>query len=159
MVCGQIHAPATLPIIYICISWTAFFSPPCSLLDLICFFFMPNNLRLPLRFFLKKREGLLREDVLRLRFVDTLEYEAQFTLPCFAVTRNVFVTACFVWKYSCCEPGFEELCHLDISKWSGSGHFCKITGQTFRQIVPSFAARISGVFADVETPGDQTGNH
>jgi len=100
------------PIVYICTSWIAFFSPPCSLLDLICFFFMPNNLRLPLRFFLKKREGLLREDVLRLRFVDTLEYEAQFTLPCFAVTRNVFVTACFVWKYSCCEPHCEELCHL-----------------------------------------------
>jgi len=29
----------------------------------------------------------------------------------------------------------------------------------FRQIVPTFAARFSGVFADVEAPGDEIGNH
>ena len=29
----------------------------------------------------------------------------------------------------------------------------------FRQIVPLFAARFSGVFADVETPLDESGKH
>jgi len=29
----------------------------------------------------------------------------------------------------------------------------------FRQIVPIFAARFSGVFADVEAPGDERGKH
>jgi len=29
----------------------------------------------------------------------------------------------------------------------------------FRQIVPIFGARLSGVFADVEAPGDQSGKH
>jgi len=29
----------------------------------------------------------------------------------------------------------------------------------FRQIVPHFAARFSGVFAEVEAPGDESGNH
>jgi len=29
----------------------------------------------------------------------------------------------------------------------------------FRQIVPIFAARFSGVFADVEAPGDESGKH
>jgi len=29
----------------------------------------------------------------------------------------------------------------------------------FRQIVPLFAARFSGVFADVEAPGDESGKH
>ena len=38
-----------------------------------------------------------------------MEYEAPFSLPCFAVKRNVFLTACFIWKYSCCEPRCEEL--------------------------------------------------
>jgi hypothetical protein len=56
---------------------------------------------------------LLREDVLRIRLSQIhIEYKAPLSLPCFAVTRNVFVTACFVWKYSCCEPRCEELCHL-----------------------------------------------
>jgi len=31
--------------------------------------------------------------------------------------------------------------------------------KNFRQIVPIFAARFSGVFADVEAPGDESGNH
>jgi len=157
MVCGQIHAPATLPIIYICISWTAFFSPPCSLLDLFCFL-MPNNLRLA--FPTKETGRLAARRRATYSFVsDSYRIWSPIHLPCFAVTRNVFVTACFVWKYSCCEPGFEELCHLDISKWSGSGHFCKITGQTFRQRVKLFAVRISDVFAYVEAPGDEGGNH
>ena len=74
---------------------------------------MPNNSRFPLPFLLKKREGLLREDVLRIRLSQVyIEYEAPFSLTCCAVTRNVFVTACFVWKYSCCEPRCGELCHL-----------------------------------------------
>jgi len=47
----------------------------------------------------------------------------------------------------------------NIPKWRGRGHFCKITGQTFRQIVPHFSARISGVLADVEAPGNESGNH
>jgi len=47
----------------------------------------------------------------------------------------------------------------NIPKWRGSGHFCKITGQTFRQIVPTFAVGISGVIADVKAPGDESGNH
>jgi len=29
----------------------------------------------------------------------------------------------------------------------------------FRQILPSFAARFSGVFGDVEAPGDDSGKH
>jgi len=29
----------------------------------------------------------------------------------------------------------------------------------FRQIVPLVAARFSGVFAEVESPGDENGNH
>ena len=29
----------------------------------------------------------------------------------------------------------------------------------FRQIVPIFAARFPGVFADVEAPGDESGKH
>jgi len=29
----------------------------------------------------------------------------------------------------------------------------------FRQIVPRFAARFSVVFAEVEAPGDESGNH
>jgi hypothetical protein len=37
-------------------------------------------------------------------------------------------------------------------------HVGKITGQPFSPIVPSFAARISRVFADVEAPGGKSGN-
>jgi hypothetical protein len=44
--------------------------------------------------------------------INTLECEASFTLPCFAVTWTVFVTACCIWEYSCCEPRCEELRHL-----------------------------------------------
>jgi len=35
----------------------------------------------------------------------------------------------------------------------------KIAGQPSGQIVPSFAARISGGFAYVEAPGDESGNY
>ena len=52
------------------------------------------------------------------------------------------------------------VCHLSwicskklIHKWRGSGHSCKITEQNLLQIVPHFAASISGVFAD------ESGNH
>jgi len=31
--------------------------------------------------------------------------------------------------------------------------------KNFRQIVPISAARFSGVFADVEAPGDESGKH
>jgi len=46
-----------------------------------------------------------------------------------------------------------------IPKWRESGHLCKIAGQPSRQIVPSFAAMISGGFAYVEVPGDECGNY
>jgi len=46
-----------------------------------------------------------------------------------------------------------------ILKWRESGHLCNITGQPSRQIVPSFAARISGGFAYVEALGDESGNY
>jgi hypothetical protein len=121
-------------------------------------FLMPYNLRLA--FPTKETGSLAARRRATYSFV-SVSYRiwSPIHLPCFAVTRNVFVTACFVRKYSCCVPGFEELCHLDISKWSGSGHFCKITGQTFRQRVKLFAVRISDVFAYVEAPGDEGGNH
>jgi len=35
--------------------------------------------------------------------------------------------------------------------------YAKLQNRTSRQIVPSFAARISGGFADVEAPGDKSG--
>lgn len=38
-----------------------------------------------------------------------------------------------------------------IIKWRESGHFCKITVQSCRQIVPTFAASISGPFASPST--------
>jgi len=41
-----------------------------------------------------------------------------------------------------------------IPKLRESGHLYKITVQTSRHIVPSFAARVSGVFAHVEAPCD-----
>jgi len=46
-----------------------------------------------------------------------------------------------------------------ISKWRESGHFCKITGQPSRKLVPSFAARIYGFFAYVKAHGDKSGNY
>jgi len=45
-----------------------------------------------------------------------------------------------------------------LHKCPGSGHFCNTNEKTYRPIVPTFAARISGVFADVEAPGDESGN-
>jgi len=35
----------------------------------------------------------------------------------------------------------------------------KIKGQPSRQIVPTFATRISSVFSYLETPGDESGNY
>ena len=46
-----------------------------------------------------------------------------------------------------------------IPKWRESDNLCKIMGKPSRQIVPSFAARISAVFAYVEAPGDKSGNY
>ena len=43
--------------------------------------------------------------------------------------------------------------------WRESGHLFKITGRPSRQIVLSFAARISGGFAYVEEPGDESENY
>jgi len=40
-----------------------------------------------------------------------------------------------------------------------SGHLWKITGETSRQIVPSFAARISACFAYMEAHGGESGNY
>jgi len=45
-----------------------------------------------------------------------------------------------------------------LLKWRESGHIWKITGQPSRQIVPSFAARISACFAYMEASGDESGN-
>jgi len=44
-----------------------------------------------------------------------------------------------------------------IPKLRGSGHFFEMTGQTFRQINPCLAAKFSGFFADMESPGDECG--
>jgi len=46
-----------------------------------------------------------------------------------------------------------------IPKWRESGNLCKIMRKPSRQIVPYFAARISGVFAYVEAPGDKSMNY
>jgi len=62
-------------------------------------------------------------------------------------TRNTIV---------CTNTGSEI--HKQIPKLRESGHLCKITGQPSRQIVSFFAAKISGVFAYVEAPGDKSGN-
>ena len=45
-----------------------------------------------------------------------------------------------------------------LLKWRESGHIWKITGQPSRQIVPSFAARISACFAYMEASVDGSGN-
>ena len=45
-----------------------------------------------------------------------------------------------------------------LLKWRESGHISKITGQPSRQIVPSFAARISACFAYMEASVDESGN-
>jgi len=63
-------------------------------------------------------------------------------------TRNTIV---------CTNKGSEI--EKQIPKWRESGHLCEIAGQPFRQIVPSFAARISDGFAYVEAPGDESGNY
>jgi len=63
-------------------------------------------------------------------------------------TRNTIV---------CTNTGSEI--QKQIPKWRESGHLCKIMGKPSRQIVPTFAARISGVFAYVEAPGDKSVNY
>jgi len=42
-----------------------------------------------------------------------------------------------------------------IPKWCASRHFGKITGTTFSPTVPTSAAGISHVVADVEAPGGE----
>ena len=46
-----------------------------------------------------------------------------------------------------------------MCKWHEIGHLWKTARQPSRQIVPSFAARISEGFAYVEAPGDESGNY
>jgi len=46
-----------------------------------------------------------------------------------------------------------------LLKWRESGHLWKITGQSSRQIVPSFSARISACFSYMEAHGDKSGNY
>ena len=46
-----------------------------------------------------------------------------------------------------------------LLKWRESGYIWKITGQPSRQIVPSFAARISACFAYMEASSDRSGNN
>jgi len=45
-----------------------------------------------------------------------------------------------------------------IPKWRRRCKFFSITGQPFRQIVPTFAARSSGVLAYLEEPGNESVN-
>jgi len=66
------------------------------------------------------------------------------------LTHNLNITVNHLW-YICGNK--------HIYKWRESSHFCKITEQTFRQIVPPFAARFSGVFADVVEPGGESWNY
>jgi len=61
-------------------------------------------------------------------------------------TRNTIV---------CTNTGSEI--QKEIPKWRESSHLCKIAGQPSRQIVQTFAARMSGGFAYVEVPGDEIG--
>jgi len=63
-------------------------------------------------------------------------------------TRNTIV---------CTNTGSEI--QKQIPKLRESGHLCKIAGQPSRQIVPSFAAKISDGFAYEEAPGDESGNY
>ena len=79
---------------------------------------------------------------------DPSAYMAEIGCRSSTETRNTIV---------CTNTGSEILKH--IPKWRESGHLCKITGQPSRQIVPSFAARFSGVFAYVEATGDKRGNY
>jgi len=46
-----------------------------------------------------------------------------------------------------------------LLNWRESGHLWKIRGQPSRQIVPSFAARISACFAYMEAPGGKSENY
>jgi len=39
------------------------------------------------------------------------------------------------------------------------GHFCKITEQTDRQMIPTFDARASVIFAYVVVPGGESWNY
>jgi len=57
----------------------------------------------------------------------------------------------------CTNTGSEN--KKEIPEWRESCHLCKIAGLPSRQIVPSFAARMSGGFAYVEAPGGESGNY
>jgi hypothetical protein len=45
----------------------------------------------------------------------------------------------------------------EIPEWCENDHFSKIRGLPSRLIVPSIAARVSGVFASVQAPGGKSG--
>ena len=78
---------------------------------------------------------------------DHSAYMAEIGCRSSTQTRNTIV---------CTNTGSEI--QKEIPKWRESDHLCKITGQPSRQIVPTFAVRISGGFAYVEAPGDESGN-
>ena len=79
--------------------------------------------------------------------LDPSAYMAEIGCRSSIQTRNTVV---------CTNTGSEI--QKQIANWRESSHLCKITGQPSRQIVPSFAAGISGVFTYVEAPGDKSGN-
>ena len=79
---------------------------------------------------------------------DPSPYMAETSCRSSTQTRNTIV---------CTNTGSEN--KKNIPKWRESCHLCKIAGQPHRQIVPSFAARISGGFAYLEEPGDKIGNY
>jgi len=75
-------------------------------------------------------------------------YKAETGCRSSTQTRNTIV---------CTNTGSEI--QKKISKWRERGHLFKIAGQPSRQIVPSFAARISGCLEYVEAPGLESGNY
>jgi len=79
---------------------------------------------------------------------DPSAYMAEIGCRSSTQTRNTIV---------CTNTGSEN--KIKIPKLRESRHLRKITGQPSRQIVPSFAARISGGFALVEAPCDKSGNY
>jgi len=79
---------------------------------------------------------------------DPSENMAQIGCRSSTQTRNTVI---------CANTGLEI--QEQIPKWRESGHLCESVGQPSRQMVPSFAARISGGFAYVEAPGDKSGNY
>jgi len=46
----------------------------------------------------------------------------------------------------------------NIHKWRGSGHFCKITWKISTKC-STFSAKFTGVFAEVQVPGEESWNY